>query len=266
VPRVLIASPVRQKTAILRAFLDGLAGLDVEGLGADFAFVDDNDDPESRRLLATWDRPGRGRIWTFTPPAPGPEYIRDGETHRWTPAHWWRVAAHRDRLLQLAREERHDYVLLVDSDLVLRPGTLKALLACGVDIVSEVFWTAWRPDEEPLPNVWHSGQYNLFPVAPGEVLPPSEIAVRAEAWLARLRAPGLHRVGGLGACTLVSRRAIEAGVSYRPIPNLTYWGEDRHFCVRAQALGFDLWAHADPATEPLHLYRDEDLERLSASA
>jgi hypothetical protein len=253
--RVLIASPVRQKPVILRAFLDGLAQLDIGGLTPDFAFVDDNDDPASSALLAVWDRPGRGRIWTFTPPAPGPEYVCDGEAHRWTPALWVRVAAHRDRLLQLAREERHDAILLVDSDLVLRPGTLKALLSCGVDVVSETFWTAWRPEDPPLPNVWAQGVYELYPRRWGEALEPEQMAGRAVAWLESVRSPGLHRVGGLGACTLISRRAIEAGVCYRPIPNLPYWGEDRHFCVRAQALGFDLWAHSDPGTEPAHLYR-----------
>jgi len=82
---------------------------------------------------------------------------------------------------------------------------------------------------------------------------------RAFAWLERLRRPGLYPVGGLGACTLISRRAIEAGVRYQRIPNLTYWGEDRHFCIRAQALGFDLWA--DTHCPPRHLYRRSGVEQ-----
>jgi hypothetical protein len=72
-----------------------------------------------------------------------------------------------------------------------------------------------------------------------------------------LHKPGVYRVGGLGACTLISRRALDAGVTYEPLYNVSWWGEDRHFCLRAVALDFELWA--DTHCPPFHVYREADL-------
>ena len=46
-----------------------------------------------------------------------------------------------------------------------------------------------------------------------------------------------------GACTLVKTVVFRRGVSYEPIPNIqrAFWGEDRHFCVRAAVLGVEMW-------------------------
>ncbi|MNZ71669.1 Glycosyl transferase family 2 [compost metagenome] len=67
-------------------------------------------------------------------------------------------------------------------------------------------------------------------------------------------------MGGLGACTLISQHAIKAGVSYNQIRNISYWGEDRHFCIRAAALGIPLFV--DTHYPALHLYRDSDLSKV----
>ena len=262
--RVLIGSPVRQEPAILALFLEALAGLRLDGIEPTWLFVDDNDDPVSSRLLEGW-RPPAGEAHVHRPRTPSATpYVRDEEAHRWCPELWWRVGDLKDHILDQALRHGFDACLLVDSDLVLRADTLLWLLRAQKDIVAEVFWTVWQPGDPSLPNVWAQGVYELFPRQPGEELSEDEMVERASAWLGRLLQPGIYPVGGLGACTLISRRAIEAGVSYRPIPNLTYWGEDRHFCVRAQALGFDLWA--DTHCPPEHLYRPSDAERAGCRA
>lgn len=94
----------------------------------------------------------------------------------------------------------------------------------------------------------------------GEKLTHEEINHRFHAFLAKLQQPGIYEVGGLGACTLISRRAIESGVSYDVIRNISYWGEDRHFCIRAAALGIPLYV--DTHYPALHLYRDSDLSKV----
>lgn len=63
-------------------------------------------------------------------------------------------------------------------------------------------------------------------------------------------------VGGLGACTLIRRKALLAGVSFKQLSNLSFWGEDRHFCIRAQALGLSLFV--DTHHPAFHLYRESD--------
>ncbi len=268
VPRVLIGSPVHQKPAILREFLASLGRMELAGLSADYVFVDDNEDPASSGMLARFcpsgDPPGNradgGSVFVWQGDDAAKEratYICDDRTHRWSEGLIWRVAAYKDRLIEFARREGYDFLFLVDSDLVLHPATLPHLVSCDKPIVSEVFWTKWQPSSEPLPQVWLRDQYTLFEQARGERLTQEEAERRARAFLAGLRSPGLHEVGGLGACTLISRAALDGGVSFKEIPNISFWGEDRHFCVRAAALGFKLYA--DTCCPAYHLYRESDL-------
>ncbi|RYD03050.1 hypothetical protein N752_21810 [Desulforamulus aquiferis] len=72
-----------------------------------------------------------------------------------------------------------------------------------------------------------------------------------------LARPGTYKVGGLGACTLMSRNALAKGASFSEIYNLSFVGEDRHFCIRAVALGLELYA--DTHYEPYHIYRESEL-------
>lgn len=83
---------------------------------------------------------------------------------------------------------------------------------------------------------------------------------RSEEFLQQLKRPGTYKVGGLGACTLISRRALDIGVSFKEIYNLGLIGEDRHFCVRAAALGLELYA--DTHYPPFHIYRESELTGL----
>jgi len=259
-PRILIASPVRQDPEILRAFLRSQSRLVTEGLDVRWVFVDDNTDPASSAQLRDFADHHPTDIWTTGPAVSG--YAREDETHVWSHDAVSRVTAMKDRILAHATETRFDAVFLVDSDIVLHPQTLGHLWNCNVDIVAEVYWTCWRPDEPEMPQVWRSGDYDFCAPTRGRQVPEEELGRQAVAFVVLLRKPGLYEVGGLGACTLISRRALDRGVSFREIPTLPYWGEDRHFCVRAQALGLRLWAST--WLPPLHLYRDEDLSRVSA--
>ncbi|MFA4927557.1 MAG: glycosyltransferase family 2 protein [Patulibacter sp.] len=258
--RVLIASPVRQQPAKLCAFLESLEGLDRTGLRLEFAFVDDNDDPESSALLRAFAPNDTVRFLPAGPP--GDLYVTDDETHRWQTSLTDRVAAFKDRFLEIVRDEGFDAVFLVDSDLVLQPQTVRHLVDQPVLICSEVFWTRWEPGGPELPQVWCHGQYSLFRLERGEEIGPDEIQRRTEEFVSMLRTPGRYEVGGLGACTLVRREAIERGVRFARVPNLLAFGEDRDFCARAAALGIGLYV--DTHHPPLHLYRERDLDRVAA--
>ncbi|MCX8114044.1 MAG: hypothetical protein N3D71_03125 [Burkholderiaceae bacterium] len=258
--RILIGSPVRQSPAKLRPFLDGLARLETDGLELVHCFVDDNDDPESSALLDAFlaDTPGM-RVRLEDRPEP---YVRDDQTHRWRRSLIERVASIKNYLLALARDGGFDAVLLVDSDLVLHPRTLAHLVALDKPVVSEVFWTRWEPGAPFMPQTWLTDHYTMYRAEPDEVLTPVQVERRIRDFLHRMRDGGCHPVGGLGACTLIARRALMSGVNFDLIHNISFWGEDRAFCIRAAALGIDLWA--DTRYPPLHLYRDADLARVSS--
>lgn len=253
--RVLIGSPIRQTPAVLSEFLNSLARLDTQGLQVDYYFVDDNEDPVSSALLQVFALNRNVRL--VLGEASGPAYVKDETTHRWNELLIWKVARYKDQMIRHALQEGYAYLFLIDSDLVIHPETLKQLVKSGKPIVSEVFWTKWTPDQPALPQVWLRDQYDLFPARRGEQLDREEALRRIDAFLQQLRSPGVYEVGGLGACTLIRRDALEAGVSFAEIPNISFWGEDRHFCIRAAALGLSL--HVDTHLPAYHIYREEDL-------
>lgn len=258
--KVLIASSVRQKKTILEQFLLSLFDLNLNGLDVDYAFVDDNDDKSASNLLRNF-RPMQSRVCFFEAGPIQEPYVRDESNHYWSNSLISRVANNKDSLLQHAIREQYDYILLVDSDLLLHPETVWHLLTCQRDIVSEVFWTRW-PDVQELPNVWLMDEYKLYTTERGEKIDDNEENRRSNYFLKLLRKPGIYKVGGLGACTLISRKALAAGVCFQEIYNLTFQGEDRYFCIRAVAMGFELFA--DTCYPCYHIYRDSDLDGIPA--
>ncbi|MHB1870859.1 MAG: hypothetical protein ACYCT1_08395 [Steroidobacteraceae bacterium] len=267
VKRVLIASPVRQDPRRLRCFLEALRHLDPCGREVAWCFMDDNTDAKASAMLRAW-RPGRrGHLFVIIPQGLAElDYHANDDYHVWRWNLAWRVGAIRNRLLQEMVDLNCDAVLLVDSDICLRPDTLHWLLAAQKDIVSELMWTRYFQGNRTLaPNCWVWGESALSPCHPWEVASAVNQRVldqRRRAWYRELREPGLHEVGGLGAVTLISRRAYEAGCSYSPMPRLGWWGEDRFFCVRAQAR--DIGLFVDNHAAPLHLYRSQDVRKWPA--
>ena len=134
--------------------------------------------------------------------------------------------------------------LLVDSDLILHPDTLKQLLSKKKDLVAEIFWTKFFANKSEAPNAWDFDQYGF--------------AESPERW----RKPGLYPVGNVrgGACILISKQAILAGCNYNPIYNTSLKGEDRTFCTRAAALGLQIWL--DTHYPCKHLYRRNRIRKI----
>lgn len=258
VQRLLVGSPVRQTPQVLEHFLRSLGDLRHRAFELDFAFVDDNTDEASSQLLARFCAGVERACVIETESQPSTGYARRETSHCWDEASIWRVARFKDDLIQRALCSGYDGLFLVDSDLVLQPRTLEQLVAAAKPIVSTIFWTSWQPGTEPLPQVWLSDEYTLYPRRERGAQDAAEIVERTREFLDQLRTPGLYEVGGLGSCTLISREALEAGVRFARIDNLSFWGEDRHFCIRARALGLPLFV--DTHYPALHLYRDSDLE------
>jgi GT2 family glycosyltransferase len=235
---VLVGSPIRQTPEVLLRFLASLERLTHASFEISFVFVDDNTDPASSELLTEFASMYSESVRIL--PAVGEVdggYVRDNGTHQWPNGATWKVAAFKDKILH---DSETDYVFLIDSDVLVHPDTIETLLADQKDVVSMVYWTSWQPNTTPMPQVWESGHYDM-----------------SAEFMEQLRTPGVYEVGGLGACTLISRAAIQAGASFREIKNLGLWGEDRHFCVRAVVLGISLFV--DTKQPAYHVYRDSDL-------
>lgn len=212
-------SPIRQHPQVLSLFLKHMAGVELW-------VYDDNDDPESSALLEGLD------VMPAIPDLEPSYWQRTEETHLWNPDTYQRVARIKNAAIDRFLQTDADALFLVDSDVLIRPGTLEHLDAAQLPIICSVYWTRWTPDREPLPNMWGSDP---------EVL----------------RTPGHHEVNGLGACTLIRREVLTAGVRFDPQPGLEGEGEDRWFCQLAREKGFPLVMCSH--LEPFHVYRDSEI-------
>lgn len=253
--RVLIGSPIRQKPAILKEFLNSLKVLDKTDLVVDFMFVEDNEQVESKEILANF-KCQKSKIIIINGAKVG-KYVRDETDHHWTSTLVTKVAEYKDQIICYALENDYDYLFLIDSDIVLHPRTLTHLVATNKDIISEIFWTQFKLEQPILPQVWVKDEYTLYYQHSGEQLTKEEIVSRIKGYLNCLKIPGIYPVGGLGASTLISKKALQRGVCFKELDNLSFVGEDRHFCIRAVALGLELYV--DNHYPAYHIYRETDL-------
>ena len=252
--KVLIASPVNQHPMILEQFAVSLLNLDTREVNPSFLFIDDNPQKESSAILLRLARQLRGEIHSGMSP---PDDYRGEVKHRWTSGRIFKVANFRNSILTYARENNFDALLMVDSDLMLHPRTLSHLMEQQKDIISEIYWTSWIPGGQPFPQVWLWDNYTQY-TPDDEAIPNLKtMNQRIKVFHDQLHQPGIYKVGGLGGCTLMGRAVLESPVSFSKVPNLSFLGEDRHFCVRASVYGFELFV--DTCYPAVHLYRLSEL-------
>lgn len=252
-PKILIGSPICQKPIVLMLFLMSIERLQLTDYEVFYHFIDDNHDPESQALLSSFQRTRNNVLIESITEEENEHYL----SHNWSQDRIWKVGAYKDRIIERARLESFDYLFFVDSDLLLHPQTVTCLVETGKEIVAEVFWTKWEESAVEQPQVWVSDFYIQYEKEINEKLSQEEEYIRTFNFFNKLRNPGVYEVGGLGACTLITMSAIEKGVSFRRIKNVSFWGEDRHFCIRANALGIDLFV--DTHYPAFHVFRDSQL-------
>lgn len=238
--RILIGSPVHQKTTILKEFLLSLKKLESDNLSVDYYFIDDNESPESSKLLLEFSKKYPQNT-IYEKIAIRHHYECTETTHYWNDELVWKVAGFRNKIILKAKQDNYDYLFLLDSDLVLHPKTLKRLITSQKDIISNIFWTKWFPEGNPAPQVVKYNQSNE----------------ESKIFTNNLKIPGIYQVDFLGACTLISKNAITAGVNYDRLEGITDPGEDVHFCRRAINAGFLLYV--DTHYPAFHIYRESEL-------
>lgn len=256
---ILIASPIHKPMKIVEEFLNSLKRLEHEDVNVSYCFIDDNEDEQSSELIKKFalENDNVKLLEVFNIPL-----VSDWEKgdHSWSGNKIDKITALKNQIIDYFLKGDYTHIFFIDSDLVLHPRSLKSLLESNKDIVSNIFWTKWQENTDALPQVWLKDFYTLYNAH--MLYPKSEQEARKETaeFLASLRVPGVYRVGGLGACTLIRRGVLEAGVNFSPIYNISFWGEDRSFCIRAVAYGFELYVNTfHPA---FHIYREQELEAL----
>ncbi len=231
--RILLAAPVRDRAWILPAYLERLTDLDLpEGVQLDAYFLVNGDLGDgSVEILKRFAEAMDGRMgvvverYMAPPPAPPTR-----ETHNRMNIFSY-LAGLRNTTIDRALTNGYDYLLSVDSDILMPAWTLQRLLAHGRDVVAaalvnDEFWN--------LPAPYRA--YNMLRKADF----PGPDGVQAYLHVADMPDSGLIEVDVTGACFLIARRVLEAGCRFDNHPA----GEDVPFCQAVQAAGFRLYGDA----------------------
>lgn len=255
--RILVGSPVRQKSSILKEFLLGLEEADFGQNEVAYFFVDDNTEEASSELLKAFAETRDVIIHKGSNLFDADAHYED---HVWQAANLARITAYKNKMISHCLDQEFDYLFLIDSDIVLDKRCVLQLLSNQVDIVSNVFWTQWRKNGILTPQCFWIPDIYLQDKAFNVPMTFEEAHKIRMDMVEKLKAPGLYKVDGLGACTMISRRALEMGVSFKEIPNLRIPGEDRPFCIRSGALGIDLYM--DSTYPAYHINKEIYLNRV----
>ena len=255
--RILVGSPVRQKSSILKEFLLGLEEADFGQNEVAYFFVDDNTEEASSELLKAFAETRDVIIQKGSNLFDADAHY---EGHVWQAANLARITAYKNKMISHCIDQEFDYLFLIDSDIVLDKRCVLQLLSNQVDIVSNVFWTQWRKNGILTPQCFWIPDIYLQDKAFNVPMTFEEAHKIRMDMVEKLKTPGLYKVDGLGACTMISRRALEMGVSFKEIPNLRIPGEDRPFCIRAGALGIDLYM--DSTYPVYHINKEIYLDRV----
>lgn len=262
--KILIGSPVRQKAPILEQFLSGIEEIIKGDFEYYYYFIDDNEEKESSVLLEKF----REKYSANTIIIKGTDIVKDvsyykcdENTHFWSLGAIKKVAIFKDSIIDYAKSNDFDYLFLIDSDIVIDKKSLLHLISRNVDIVSNVWWSQWQSYSNLEPQAFFIPSISYYTFS-GQRVTPNNVGTE-QAYIdffSKLKVPGIYKVDGLCGCTLISGKALEKGVCFKKIPNLNMYGEDRDFCIRAGALGINLYI--DTVYPAYHIYREAYLDRV----
>lgn len=255
--KIMIASPINKPPQILEKFFQSLNFLKSENYNIEYLFVDDNDCEESSKIIYDFMSKKNGDI--VKSKEHDKNSLWEKSEHFWTSKKIQKVAYYKNEIIKKFLETKNEYLFFIDSDLVLHPNTLENLLKDDKDIVANIFWTKWQEQGNEYPQVWLKDFYTLYDDHMLRPLTQEQRINEEKNFLEKLKTPGVYKVGGLGACTLIKRNVFEKGVHFGDIYNLSFWGEDRSFCVRAVALGFELYV--DTINPAFHMFREHEISK-----
>jgi hypothetical protein len=236
--KILLFSSICKPKSILEIALNSYIKLEMENFVIDFLFYDDNKEESSSEYLKCF-----SQTHVNCDIMPKMEIdSSDYEDHKWNVSQIDRIIDIKNKAIQYALANDYDFLFLVDADLVLHPLTLKHLVQQKKHFIFTVFWTLFFKELIYKPNAWdlHSWFY------------------KGPQTLLNLSKKGTYIVGGGGACTLLSNEILKKGLTFDRLPSLFYQGEDRHFCTRAQALGYDVMV--DTHYPAYHIFLDSQCD------
>lgn len=257
--KVMIISPIRQNPEVLGLFLKSLSALAIQyrnQIEIAYYFADDNVERQSTALLYSFQKT------MVQAPYQCDVFIARSESehtdcvHDWTPQKILKMVHLRNGMIQAVRPMQWDFLLTIDSDIILHPDSLPEMLLEQKSIISPLHWTNIRKGYHPnvwLYDIWDFAYREYF----GEHVSRVKKIYRMNLFFEKLAVPGVYQVGGACGCCCISRDCIEKGLDYSVIPSTTIISEDYNFCLRASVLGLDIYV--DTRHPAFHLYEPEQM-------
>tara|TARA_R110002073_G_scaffold128999_1_gene274976 strand:+ start:26556 stop:27455 length:900 start_codon:yes stop_codon:yes gene_type:complete len=235
---LLFSSLKKPKDVIDLAISSWIALTRSDEMSIDILIYDDGYDKNSSELISNFKNQNKIKTADFEINQRD-NYQGD---HQWNTQQIDKISQIKNKAIEYALQNSYDYLFLVDADLVLNPNTLAHLVSQKKDFVFEVFWTLFYGESYYKPNAWDFHSWNYY----------------NEETILMLSKPGTYKVGGGGACTLLTREILKNGLNFDRLESLKYNGEDRHFCTRAQALGFSVYV--DTHYPAYHIFNFDQTE------
>jgi len=213
-PRVLIGCPVRNRGWILPRYLRSLLELEYPQHCIEYAFVVNDSTDDTLGILQEFARSSISPVHIT---------IKNMGSRRPSSRGAYNIgnlAILRNILLQIFLSSECSHLFSVDSDILVTPDSLSALLRLNLPIVSLLV----RNDH----HLGDLGYYNISQLQ-GDHYRPVQDFPRG----------GVIQVDCTGAAYLIQRGVIEMGVRYYPHRQ----GEDVGFCEDARARGISIWCH-----------------------
>jgi len=225
--KIMIGCPVRNRGWILPRYLKCLENLDYPENLKRYAFVINNCSDDTEHILEAFAQKHPGRVELIYENVPGSRGHRRGSYSLKALAHL------RNLLLQTFLISDCDYLLSVDSDILMPPSSLRQLLADDLHIVSALVCNGHQIGDENIYNVLMREKENYQHI---------------------LNFPR-HRVFPVdctGAAYLIKREVIEKGARY----SAECGAEDIGFCQMAFQLGYKIYC--DGRIEGEHVMAEQD--------
>lgn len=233
--KVLLFSSVCKDVSILELVLPSWQQQHTDVFQFDLLIYNDNKTAEAKAYTKDW-------VDSIENATLLPEIHQEDSVykdHAWTKQSIDRIISIKNAAIQYALDQDYDGLFLVDADLILHPDTLYHLISLEKDFVFEIFWTVFTDQLFAKPNCWDVHSWDYY---------------NANSILS-LKEKGTYKVGAGGACTLLSRSAMQKGLDFSRIKNMPFAGEDRHICTRAEVLGIDIFV--DTYFPAFHVFKDD---------
>lgn len=261
---IVVGTSCRKNLTTLAAYLTGLEHQELPPrtrLHPIFVADFEPSQSDAEVFLREWVTARGGEVLRGVPSAVGDFTDQHPIAHQWSGTAMSRVGQNKNKIIRRTLELRADAVWFLDADVIADRTTLASMIATEKPIVCGNYWTVWgKPQGETQqifsgPITWLQHPYSLA----GRGMEDWEFR-------AKLIRREVVQVWGQGACSLIDRKVLEAGINFDYLPDVSkdglMGGEDRHFSIRAERSHIPMFADNWP--DQFHIYRPEDEAQIPA--